>query len=69
VVLALLCVMYLILFVDRVNMSTAAPLIKVDLHLTNTQLGLAFSAFAIPYAVFQLIGGWIGDKFGPRMTL
>jgi MFS family permease len=69
IVLALLCVMYLILFVDRVNMSTAAPLMKVDLGLTNTQLGLAFSAFAIPYAVFQLIGGYIGDKFGPRMTL
>ena len=61
--------MYLILFVDRVNMSTAAPLIKADLHLSNTQLGLAFSAFAIPYALFQLIGGWIGDKFGPRLTL
>src|ERR1035437_63306 len=69
VVLALLCGMYLILFVDRVSMSTAAPLMKGDLHLSNTQLGLAFSAFAIPYALFQLIGGWIGDKFGPRLTL
>lgn len=69
VVLALLCGLYLILFVDRVNMSTAAPLMKADLHLSNTQLGLAFSAFAIPYAIFQLIGGWIGDKFGPRLTL
>jgi MFS family permease len=59
----------LILFVDRVNMATAAPLIKTDLGLSNTQLGLAFSAFAIPYALFQLIGGWIGDKFGPRLTL
>ena len=69
VVLALLCILYLILFMDRVNIATAAPLIKGDLRLSNTQLGLAFSAFAIPYAVFQLIGGWIGDKFGPRMTL
>lgn len=42
---------------------------KVDLKLTNTQLGLVFSAFAIPYALFQLIGGWIGDRFGPRLTL
>jgi len=42
---------------------------KLDLHLTNTQLGLAFSAFAVPYAFFQLIGGWVGDKFGPRLTL
>jgi MFS family permease len=69
IVLGLLAVMYLILFVNRVNISTAAPLMKADLHLTNTQLGLAFSAFAIPYAFFQLIGGWIGDKFGPRLTL
>jgi len=69
VVLLLLCILYLILFVNRVNISTAAPLIKADLRLSNTQLGLAFSAFAIPYALFQLIGGWIGDKFGPRLTL
>jgi MFS family permease len=69
IVLGLLCLMYLILFVNRVNMSTAAPLMKADLKLTNTQLGLAFSAFAIPYAFFQLIGGWIGDKLGARLTL
>ncbi len=69
VVLSLLCILYLILFVDRVNIATAAPLMKVDLRLSNTELGLAFSAFAIPYALFQLVGGWIGDKFGPRLTL
>ena len=42
---------------------------KADLKISNTQLGLAFSAFAIPYALFQLIGGWIGDRLGPRLTL
>jgi MFS family permease len=68
-VLLIICLMYLILYVDRVNISTAAPLIKADLDLTNTQLGLAFSAFAYPYALFQLIGGYFGDKFGPRLTL
>jgi MFS family permease len=68
-VLALLCLLYLILFVNRVNISTAAPLMRADLNLSNTQLGLVFSAFAIPYALFQLIGGWIGDHFGPRLTL
>jgi MFS family permease len=61
--------MYFILFVDRVNISTAAPLIAADLKLDNTQLGLAFSAFALPYALFQLIGGWIGDRFGPWLVL
>ena len=61
--------MYFMLFVDRTNISTAAPLIQADLKLTNAELGLAFSAFALPYALFQLFGGWIGDKFGPRRTL
>jgi MFS family permease len=69
IVLSQLCLLYLILFVTRVNIATAAPLIKADLRLSNTQLGLVFSAFAIPYALFQLIGGWIGDKLGPRLTL
>jgi MFS family permease len=68
-VLLIICMMYLILYVDRVNISTAAPLIKAELDLSNTQLGLAFSAFAYPYALFQLIGGYFGDKFGARMTL
>jgi MFS family permease len=61
--------MYLILFMNRVSLSTAAPLMKADLRLSNAQLGFVFSAFAIPYAVFQLIGGWIGDRLGPRFTL
>jgi len=69
VVLALLCAMYLILYVDRVNISTAAPLIQAELGLSNAQLGLAFSAFAYPYAFFQLFGGWLGDRFGARRVL
>lgn len=68
-VLAILCALYLILFVDRVAISTAAPLMARDLGLTNTQMGVVFSAFAIPYAMFQLVGGWIGDRLGPRVTL
>ena len=47
-VLALLCAMYFITYMDRVNISTAAPFIKSDLHLNNTQLGLALAAFSIP---------------------
>jgi sugar phosphate permease len=68
-VLFLLCLMYFVFYIDRVNISTAAPLIQKDLGLSNTALGFAFSAFAYPYALFQLIGGWLGDKFGPRLTL
>ncbi len=32
-------------------------------------MGLIFSAFAYPYAIFQVIGGMVGDKFGARRTL
>ena len=69
VVLGLLCVMYLITYVDRVNVATAASEIRRDLGLSNTQLGLVFSAFAYPYLLFQIFGGWVGDRFGPRRTL
>src|SRR5216684_3860813 len=68
-VLALLCLMYGITYIDRVNVSTAASLFKKDLHLNNTQVGLVFSAFAYPYLIFQIIGGWVSDRFGARRTL
>ena len=66
VVLGLLCVMYLITYVDRVNIATAASAIQHELGLSNTQLGLVLSAFAYPYLLFQVFGGWVGDRFGPR---
>src|SRR5262249_13778089 len=69
VVLALLCLMYLITYVDRVNIATAAGEIKRELSLSNTQLGLIFSAFGYPYVLFQVFGGWVGDRWGPRLTL
>src|ERR1700753_380821 len=69
VVLGMLCVMYFITYVDRVNIGTAASEIQKELHLSNTQLGLVFSAFAYPYLLFQVIGAWVRDHFGPRRTL
>ena len=68
-VLALLCLMYGITYIDRVNVSTAASAFQRELHLNNTQVGLVFSAFAYPYLIFQIIGGWVSDRFGARRTL
>ncbi|MEB0011521.1 MFS transporter [Glaciimonas sp. Gout2] len=68
-VLLLICLLYLVQYSDRVNIATAADAIRRDLQLSNTQLGFAFSAFAYPYAIVQLFGGWLGDKFGPRRIL
>ena len=67
--LLVLCIMYFILYVDRVNLAAAAGSIKSDLGLSNTELGIAFSAFNYSYAAFQLVGGWIADRFGARWTL
>ena len=67
--LVILCLMNFILFVDRVNLAAAAVVIQSDLGLTNIELGLAFAAFNYAYAPFQLVGGWIADRFGARRTL
>ncbi len=69
IVLGLLCLMYFITYVDRVNISTAASEIQGEFGFSNTQLGLIFSAFAYPYLIFQVFGGWVGDRFGARKTL
>jgi MFS family permease len=69
VVLGLLCAMYFITYVDRVNIATAATAIKSEFAISNTQLGFALGAFGYAYALFQIVGGWIGDRFGARRTL
>src|SRR5258708_4465658 len=68
-VLVLLCLMYGITYIDRVNVSTAALVFKQDLHLSNAQVGLVFSAFAYPYLIITSFGGWLSDRFGARWSL
>jgi len=69
IVLGLLCVMYLITYIARQNLATAGGDIRHDLNLSNSQLGQILSTFGYTYAVFQILGGWIGDKWGARKTL
>src|SRR6266446_5307927 len=69
IVLFLICLMYGITYIDRNNVSTVAPIFERDLYLTNTQIGLVYSAFAYPYLIFQIIGGWVSDRFGARIGL
>ncbi|TKI02057.1 MFS transporter [Martelella alba] len=68
-VFVLICSMYFIEYIDRVNISIAAPLLKTEMHLSNTQLGLILSAFGYCYALFQIINGYFGDKIGPHRML
>jgi MFS family permease len=59
----------IITYVDRVCISQAAPFMQEDLGITATQMGLAFSAFGWAYALFEIPGGWLGDRIGPRKVL
>src|SRR3954470_1637475 len=72
IVLVMLGLMYLITYIDRVNVSTAsfgALVFGNEFHLSKTEIGLVFSAFAYPYLIFQIIGGWVSDRFGTKRTL
>jgi MFS family permease len=68
-VLLLLCLMYFLTYIDRVNVSTASNIFEKELHLNKTEVGFIFSAFAYPYLLFQIFGGYLGDRFGPRKVL
>jgi MFS family permease len=59
----------IITYVDRVCISQAAPDIQRELHLDKRHLGWAFGAFAWAYALFEIPGGWLGDRIGPRSVL
>src|SRR3984957_12793876 len=68
-VLLLISVMYLITYLDRVNISTAAPLISKEFGFDKITMGFIFSAFVWSYALFQVPGGWLSDRFGARRVL
>ncbi|MDY0393636.1 MFS transporter [Virgibacillus halophilus] len=68
-ILLLLCGLYFIAYVDRVNIATAAPFMQSDLSFSSTQMGFILSAFAYPYCFLQIAGGWASDKLGPRKML
>src|ERR1700674_1908460 len=69
VVLLLLCLMYLITYLDRVSLANTAPLISKEYGFNKITMGIIFSAFIWAYALFQVPGGWLGDRFGPRRAL
>ena len=62
-VLVLLALSVLINYIDRSNLSIAAPLLKDELGLTGTQLGTLLSAFFWTYALMQIPAGWLVDHF------
>lgn len=68
-VMAFLCVLSFLTYFDRVCIMRAKPDIQRDLGLTDPQMGLIFGAFWLTYALFEIPGGWLGDRYGARITL
>jgi len=66
IVLVLMAVSVLINYIDRSNLSIAAPLLKDELGISASQLGTLLSAFFWTYALMQMPAGWLVDRFDVR---
>jgi MFS family permease len=68
-VVGLLAAVLFINYVDRGAVPTAIPLIKLDLHLDNEQVGRLLSAFFMVYAFIQIPVGWLAERYGAHRVL
>ena len=66
-VMVLLFVSVTINYVDRSNLSIAAPAMRTALGFDTAQMGYVLSAFGWTYALFQIPGGWLVDRVAPRV--
>ncbi len=66
-IMALLFVTVVINYLDRSNLSIAAPSIAGEFGLHPVQLGIVFSAFGWTYTPLQIPGGWLVDRVHPRV--
>jgi sugar phosphate permease len=69
VILALTVAAYVITYMDRVVISTAVPPIQKEFGFSIVTMGWILGAFQWAYALFQIPGGWFGDRVGPRRAL
>lgn len=69
VIIAVITLLTITNYLDRGNLSVAAPQIMHDLHISNTMMGVILSAFVWPYAIMNLPTGWAIDRFGAKVML
>jgi len=68
-ILSIIWAGWLFSFLDRMVISIALPFIGQDLNIDATMQGAILSAFFAGYALFQIPGGMLADKFGPRKVM
>jgi sugar phosphate permease len=69
VVLYLTVAAYAITYMDRVVFSSAQPVIRKEFGLDIVTMGAIVASFRWAYSLFQIPGGWLGDRIGPRKAL
>jgi MFS transporter, ACS family, glucarate transporter len=69
VVMAFLCGLSFLTYFDRFSVVRTQGEIQRDLHIGDGQMSLIFGAFWLAYGLFEIPGGWLGDRFGGRGTL
>ncbi len=69
VVLYLTVLAYMITYMDRTVLSSAAPVMQKELGFSLITMGWVFASFRWAYSIFQIPGGWLGDRIGPRKAL
>jgi sugar phosphate permease len=69
VVLWLTVAAYMITYMDRVVISSAVPTLRKELGIDMVTMGWILSSFRWGYSLFQIPGGWLGDRIGPRRAL
>jgi sugar phosphate permease len=68
-ILSLTFLVAFVMYIDRVCMGTATPYIMQEFGIDKIQMGWSASAFNLAYALFQVPGGWLTDRFGARIIL
>jgi sugar phosphate permease len=68
-VLGLTVAAYMITYMDRQVLAVARPVIRDELHISLVMMGWITFGFRLSYALFQIPGGWLGDRFGARKAL
>ncbi len=59
--------MYMIAFMDRVNIGFAGPGMAHDFHVSSAAIGVTFGAFFAGYTLLQIPGGYIADRWGGKL--
>lgn len=69
IVLAALFITWIVNYLDKFSMNVAIIPISEEFNLNPSQAGLVISAFFVSYAIMQLIGGFLSDKYGARLVI